>query len=137
MATRSELESAYRATAYGIFLPAGLAVVRLAEPCPSALATLRPWAILTAWNPGSAQLSASDNAQRQAALEVALLEAGFEPYAGENVADDGNWPVEESCLVHDISYEQAVALAGRFGQNAIIYCREGGEPQLLWVCESA
>ncbi len=133
MPMRSKLEAFYRATAYRVFLPTGALTLRIGQESPAVMAGYAPWAILTACNPNSQPLSNAENAQRQSALEGALLELGFEPYAGENVADDGQWPVEESCLVAGISVEQALALAGKFSQNAIVHCKAGQVPCLVWV----
>ena len=94
------------------------------------------WAILTAWNPGSGALAETANRERQAALEVALLERGFEPYAGENEADGGAWPVEESCFVAGIGAAEAAELARRFGQNAMICGAGENPPRLVWVDET-
>ena len=98
MATTSDLEAAYRATTYRVFLPGGVCDLRLGVVSE----TLRCWletagatrfAIVTACNPGSQSVDAEQNALRQAQLECELLEAGFEPYAAENIAD-GSEPVK-------------------------------------------
>ncbi|MFZ1900691.1 MAG: DUF3293 domain-containing protein, partial [Azonexus sp.] len=104
--------------------------------------TLRCWletagaarfAILTAHNPGSEDVESEENLLRQAQLECALLELGYEPYAGENVADDDSWPAEESCFVPDISVAEALALGERYGQNAIVCGGADGKAELVWV----
>ncbi|MFY9722328.1 MAG: DUF3293 domain-containing protein, partial [Azonexus sp.] len=66
-------------------------------------------------------------------LECALLELGYEPYAGENLADDDSWPAEESCFVPGISVTEALALGERYGQNAIICGGADGKTELVWV----
>lgn len=134
----TELEAAYRATAYRVFLPEGALELRIdaAEPALAAWLAqegVEEWAILTAANPASRPLAARDNAERQARLEIELLEEGFEPYAGENLADDGGWPPEESCFVPGISLSEAVALAQQFGQNAILFGGADGIPRLVWT----
>ena len=138
MAKMSELEAAYRATTYRIFLPGGYADLRLGE----ANETLNTWlkkngctafAIMTAYNPGADRLDAGKNAERQSQLECDLLEGNYEPYAGENVADDANWPVEETCFVPDIAQEDACALAEDYGQNAIVCGDADGIPKLVWI----
>ena len=92
MAKTTELEAAYRATTYRVFLPGGVCDLRPGV----ASETLRCWletagansfAILTAHNPGSSLIDPEQNVLRQAQLECDLLESGYEPYAGENVAD--------------------------------------------------
>ena len=142
MVKTTELEAAYRATTYRIFLPGGVCDLR-----PGAASeTLRCWletagatrfAILTAHNPGSSLVDAEKNALRQAQLECDLLESGYEPYAGENVADSDAWSDEESCFVLDIPVAEALALGAKFGQNAIIYGSDDGVPELVWISGEA
>ena len=138
MAKTTELVAAYRATTYRVFLPGGGCDLRLGM----ASETLRCWletagvirfAILTAHNPGSLPVAAEENALRQAEPECALLELGYEPYAGENVADDDSWPDEESCFVPGISGAEAQVLARRYGQNAIVCGGADGVPELVWT----
>lgn len=138
MAKTTELEALYKATTYRVFLPGGICELRIGQPCE----TLRCWletgdykefAIITAHNPGGQPVAAAQNAERQAELECELIEGNYEPYAGENVADDAAWPVEESCFIADIAAEDACALAEDFGQNAIVFGTADGVAQLLWI----
>ena len=138
MAKTTELESAYRATTYRVFLPGGgcdlrLGVVSETLRCWLETAGTARFAILTAHNPGSEDVESEENVLRQARLECALLELGYEPYAGENVADDDSWPAEESCFVPGISVTEALALGERYGQNAIICGGADGKTELVWV----
>ena len=138
MAKTNELEAAYRATTYRVFLPGGVCELRVDTPCDP----LRVWlaaegvtqfALITAANPGGQRMDAAANAERQAALECELIEGGYETYVAEHVADAGDWPVEESCFVPDIAAEDALALAADFGQNAILCGGADGVPQLCWI----
>jgi len=140
MGKTNELDAPYRATTYRVFLPGGFADLRIDQPN----AVLSAWldrngcssfAVITAYNPGSAALAAELNAERQSQLECDLLEGHYEPYAGENVPDDAEGPVEESCFVPDITCEDACALAGDFGQNAIVCGGADGIPRLVWIEE--
>ncbi len=133
-----DLDAAYRATTYRVFLPGGVADLRIDQ----ASERLRHWlaeegatcfAIVTACNPGSQPLSAPANAERQAQLECELLEGNYEPYAAENIADDGAWPVEESCFVPELECADACALAADFGQNAVLCGGCDGVPRLIWI----
>ena len=142
MAKTTELEAAYRATTYRVFLPGGICDLRPGV----ASETLRCWletagasrfAILTAHNPGSSLIDAEQNILRQAQLECDLLESGYEPYAGENVADSDVWADEESCFVPDISVAEALALGEKYGQNAIVCGSDDGVPELVWICGEA
>ncbi|MBS1143481.1 MAG: hypothetical protein H6R14_887 [Proteobacteria bacterium] len=138
MAKTSELEVAYMATTYRVFLPSGVCELRLGQ----ASDTLRCWletagentfALISAQNPDGQQLDESANAERQSQLECDLLEGNYEPYAAQHEADDGQWPMEESCFVPGISCEDACALAADFGQNAVVYGGADAVPQLVWI----
>ncbi len=138
MAKMSELDAAYRATSYCVYLPGGQASLRIGEPSPLVAGWLaengaRCFAILTAWNPGGERRSASENAAQQAALECDLLEGNYEPFAGVNVPDDAAGPREESCFVPDLACEDACALAEDYGQNAIVCGGADGVPHLVWL----
>lgn len=141
MAKTTELEAAYRATTYRVFLPGGVCDLRLDQ----ASAVLRCWletagvsvfALLTAHNPGSRPLALEVNMARQSAMEVFLLENNYEPYVGENVADTEAWPAEESCFVADMGLLDAIALGAKFGQNAIVCGSADGIPRLVWIEET-
>lgn len=140
MAKTSELEVAYRATTYRVFLPGGSCDLRVGE----ASEALRRWletagcaqfAVITAYNPGSVLADEAVNAERQAALECDLLEGNYEPYTAQNLPDDAGAPVEESCFVPELGVEDACALAGDYGQNAVISGGADGVPHLVWVEE--
>lgn len=142
MATTSDLEAAYRATTYRVFLPGGVCDLRLGVVSE----TLRCWletagatrfAIVTACNPGSQPVDAEQNALRQAQLECELLEAGFEPYAAENIADGSGWADEESCFIADMGRDEALALAMKHGQLAIVCGGADGLPELAWTSGQA
>jgi len=134
----STLEAAYRATTYRIFLPNGPLDLRLDHGDERLRAWLaatgcRCFAILTACNPASQPLDNEANAERQARLECQLLAADYEPFAAKNIADDGVWPVEESCFIPNLKPATARALAADFGQNAVVCGGEDGVPRLVWV----
>ncbi|RIX42476.1 MAG: DUF3293 domain-containing protein [Rhodocyclales bacterium GT-UBC] len=138
MAKKNELEALFRATCYRVFLPGGHCDLRIGKESE----VLRDWletsghacfSILTAYNPGAVEVDAASNAERQAQLECELLEGNYEPYAGENVADDDAWPTEESCFVPDLVPEDACALAEDFGQCAVVCGGSDGVPHLVWI----
>lgn len=138
MAKTSEREALYRATSYCVFLPGACCELRIDQPSAPLQAWLKEagastFAIITAYNPGSEQAGASRNAERQSQLECDLLEGNYEPYAGENVADEGGWPVEETCFVPDILLEDACALGEDYGQCAIVWGGADGVPRLYWI----
>lgn len=57
------------------------------------------WAYVTAFNPGSRRLRDEENAVRRHKLESVIASLGVVSYAGEGVADDGEWPPEPSLLI--------------------------------------
>lgn len=137
----TQLEVAYRATTYRVFLPGGSCDLRLDEACEALRGWLktagcRQFAIITADNPGSQPTAEAINAERQAQLECDLIEGNYEPYAGQNVPDAADWPVEESCFVPDLAPEDACALARDYGQNAVVCGGPDGVPHLVWVEET-
>ena len=142
MAKTNELEAAYRATTYRVFLPDGICDLRVGEPND----TLRRWlvatgctqfALITAYNPGSQVVDEASNVERQTQLECDLLEGNYEPYAGQNRPDAAGAPVEESCFVPDLAPEDACALAADYGQNAVICGGIDATPRLVWIDDSA
>lgn len=138
MATKTELDAAYRATTYRVYSPDGALELRVGEVSAALrdwLAELGEdcWAILTAANPRSMPLSASANAERQSQLECDLLEGGYETFLVENIADAADWPVEESCFVPGLAEEDALALAEDYAQNAILAGGADGMVRLVWL----
>ncbi len=142
MAKTTELEAAYRATTYRVYLPGGQCDLHPGV----ASGTLRCWletagatgfAILTACNPGSVPLDEEENTSRQSQLECELLESGYETYVGENVAEDAAWPVEESCFVPGIPVAEAISLGEKYGQNAVVCGGADGVPELVWLASAA
>jgi hypothetical protein len=141
MAKTTELEAAYKATTYRVFLPGGICELRIGEPCEA----LRCWletadctefALITAHNPGGQPTGDAINAERQSQLECDLLEGNYEPYVAQHEADTGGWPNEESCFVPDLSAEDACALAADYGQNAVVCGGADGIPHLVWIEDS-
>lgn len=138
MAKTTELDAAYRATTYRVFLPGGFADLRIGQTnetlnCWLETAGCSNFAIISAYNPGSRRIDAAKNAERQAQLECDLLEGNYEPYAGENLPDDDSGLLEECCFIPDIALEDACALAEDFGQIAIVYGGADGIPGLIWL----
>lgn len=138
MAKMNELEAAYRATTYQVFLPGCRCDLRVDQTCAALADWLKKqgctgFAIITAHNPGKQRLDDASNAEAQSALECDLLEGNYEPYAGENLADAANWPIEETCFIPDIALVDALALAEDYGQSAILWGEADGIPRLVWI----
>ncbi len=142
MAKTTELEAAYRATTYRVYLPGGQCELRPGVAseilrCWLETAGATGFAILTACNPGSVRLDEEENNSRQSQLECELLESGYETYVAENVAEDAAWPVEESCFVPGIPVAEAMTLGGKYGQNAVVCGGADGVPELVWLASAA
>ncbi|MBO0699096.1 MAG: DUF3293 domain-containing protein [Zavarzinella sp.] len=130
--SRDELEAAYWATDYRVDdAPGGPFVIRIGECCDRLAGA--EWAFVTACNPRSVCLSDEENARRTAELDAAVGERGWTVYRGHGVGRDGTWPPEPSLLIVGIAEADALGLAKRFGQNAIVAGRAGGPARLVWV----
>jgi len=137
----SELEQAYLATFYHIFVAAGRLTIRVGQCHPHVDQLLdehdcRGWAYITAQNPGSVQLPDEENQRRQFELEEEVTQGGWQFYRGEGVGAHGNWPPEQSVLIVGIGKEEAVKLARRHGQAALVYGERGQQARLVWVTET-
>lgn len=140
-AARDRLGAAYAATSYRVDAgPRGRFAIRIGEPSPGldallAAAGVETWAFVTAANPGSVRLADADNAARMARLLEAVRGRRLVHYPGTGTGDDRTWPAEPSLLVLGLDTAEAVALARRFGQVAIVAGRRGGVAGLVWVDE--
>lgn len=132
------LDAAYRATTYRVAAPDGPIDLRVDARSLPLVALLRAcgascWAYLAAVNPASQPLPPADNAARHGALQAVLEQGGHAVFAGEAIADAGDWPVEPGFLVCGLARHEAAALAGRFGQNAFLWGDGDGLVTLVWV----
>lgn len=131
------LASAYAATTYRVFLPAGpvdLRIGRAAPPLAAALAA-RPAAgftLICAANPGR-RLAAAENTRREAQLAQRLAEAAIFYWPGENLADAGAWPPEASFCLPATGVAAAAELARAFGQRALLAGDASGATRLVWL----
>ena len=132
------LEREYRETVYWVYAPhayVGLRVDQASAELDGLLeeAGADEWAHITAWNPHSKPLPPPENRQAQDALEWAVrIRYSYLP--GMGVGTDGDWPPEVGLFIFGIPEAEAVELARRFGQNAIVVGRKGKPARLVW-CE--
>lgn len=122
-----ELSRVYRSAVYEA---GGMAFTLAEAPAGLVLFGGRPFAVVTAHNPGSQPLPAEENARRHRELEQVLREGGYELAPGVGRSPDGKWR-EEGFTVFGIGLEEALAVGRRFGQNAIVY-GEGERVALAW-----
>lgn len=134
----TELIAAYMRTRYRALTPEGEIVLRIGEPS-DAMAQLIPAAgakgaaFITAENPFSEQLSASENYVRQKCLRDDLALLGATAFDGEGQGDDPAWPAETSYLAVGITYDEARDLGIKYQQNAIVWIDATGTPELLML----
>lgn len=130
------LFSAYRATTYRCYVGRRTIDIRISRIHPELDALLgdnaaRTWCFITAVNPQSRRLGDEDNARRQVQLRRELEKRGWVIFEGEGIGDDDTWPAEPSFLVLGICRDQAVGLARRFDQAAIVFGELGGPAELV------
>lgn len=137
----AHLDAAYRATTYTIYLPDGALGLRVETPAPALERWLerrgyRCWAFVSACNPGSHPLTAAENDARYARLVAAAEALGLEWIAGMGVPDEPGWAPEASLFLPGIAATEALMLAARFGQHAILCGSLGGRPELRYSAAS-
>ena len=88
------------------------------------------WAYITAWNPGSRQLSHQENELRHQRLKGEVTDLGFHSFEGEGRPADTAWAPEQSLLVLGVSAQEAVGIGLRYGQNAIVVGETGRRARL-------
>ena len=91
---------------------------------------IESWAFLTAYNPRSTPVPDAENQARQDQLRSELATAGYNFLNGYGVGDD--WEREPSLFVIDISRDEAVKMAARYGQHAILWGHVNGPAELVW-----
>ena len=85
-------------------------------------------AFITAWNPGSEQLTDDENDDRQGVLLTDIEKMRLNYLVGYGQLDD--WQ-EYSYLVLGIDKDQATAMATRFEQLAYVWIGPAGIPELI------
>ena len=88
-------------------------------------------AFITACNPYSAELTPSENLQRQADLAAELSRRSLHFVEGIGQHPSNNWPGEPSFLVLGLDLEAAKALCTQWEQNAFVWSGADAVPQLI------
>lgn len=135
----AELRAAYHVTLYCVQAPNGDTVLRHGQ-CSNqivrALETLgvrRRWAIVTPCNPRSRLLTATSNRQRLGRFTAELKALGWRWHHSVNRDPNGCWPEEPGALLCDVPHAQALALAARYGQYAILTAPLRSSARLAWA----
>lgn len=93
----------------------------------------RNWAFITAWNPRSTPLRRAANEARQRRLVAELRKRGLSFRRGIGRPHARGWTAEPSLLVLGIPAREALALASRFDQHAILTGVRGRAARLRFV----
>jgi len=132
------LIEAYCATDYVLFVEndAGL-TLNIGRPSPDFdrildLHNAETAIVVTAYNPRSVVLTAAENQARHARLTALLDERGYDYALGEGRDPTGHWQAELECVVFGVTPEIGLEIARAFDQNAIVFVRRGGAPELLY-----
>jgi hypothetical protein len=126
---------AYEATEYRAADGAGEAGVRIGRASPALDALLNrhgagSGVFVTAWNPRSERTDPAANEEAAARLAAEVAGLGLRALPHHGVPDDADWEAEQGLFVLDLDDAGAVALAERYGQNAIV-CYARGRPARL------
>lgn len=89
--------------------------------------------LLTACNPRSQRFSKAANRRLRHQLEALVQRRGYASLPGYGTDPAGRWGVEESLLIFGMGAAEALALARRFGQNALLLIAADAVPRLLWA----
>jgi len=133
-----DLLESYRRTEYRVDDRGHAFVLRVDEPsralrdCHAAFA-VHCSTFITAWNPRSTPTDRAANDAAMARLEQALADVGCPSLRGEGVDPSGDWPGEQSLLVLGLAEAEAIELARRFDQNAIVWSGADATPRLVVV----
>lgn len=131
----ASLITAYRETEYRVTQDHPL-VLRVDVPSPELASLCKTRgascaAFITACNPFSRELSAANNAMRQAELAAELKRRSLSFFEGVGQHPSGNWPGEPSFLVLGLALEAAKSLGKTYEQNAVIWCGPDAVPSLV------
>lgn len=134
------LDEAYRATRYQLTVDGQQLSVRVGEKTPELALALHAigatrWAFITAWNPRSELTPAAENSRFNAMLFQSITGRQYAPAIA--LPDDTSWPREPGFVLFDFPLSELLALAEKFGQNAVVVGQGGDAPELVWAAKSA
>lgn len=93
------------------------------------------FAFLTAYNPLSQKVSNEENERRQAELIKLLQAENYQFLKGYGTNEDESWEREKSLFILKITEDEAVKIARKFEQNAIVFGERNESAKLVW-CDS-
>lgn len=86
---------------------------------------------ITAWNPRSEPLDQDGNDEANARLENDLDEAGSVILPHIGVGYDPEWEPEHGFFALDLAEADAIELARKYGQNAVVVIERAGPARLV------
>lgn len=92
----------------------------------------RSWVFISAANPQSNIQSDQINGWANANLEIDLFNQNYAYTYAIGQDRSGEWPAEDSFVVFDISIDDALRLAKKYNQNAILMGHLNGKADLKW-----
>ncbi len=135
---RDSLEAAYLRTTYRISTVNGPVDIRIGVRNTALDRILDEhrvveWIFDTASNPVSRAHSEYENARHNAELEQILGDAGWQYLHASGVPDEPGWQPECSFFVFGMTKSDAIAIAKRWGQRAIVWGTRDSAPGLVWI----
>lgn len=88
------------------------------------------WAFITAWNPQGQSLPKEENLERQ--IQLLLEIKDYILMEGRGESPDGTW-YEDSFLILGINKKEALAIADKFDQAAILYGEYRQKAELVFL----
>ena len=136
----ADLVEAYRRTEYRVADGSYAFTMRIDEPSDSLRTCHFAHGVdcstfITACNPRSRPTPEAENIAAMTRLASDLEERGYFVLHGRGVDPTGAWPGEPSFLVLGMTEPDAVALAHRFEQHAIVCVGEDATPRLVIVSD--
>ncbi len=132
------LQKAYMETTYAIFceqesfyLKIDISNTRFKDWCTKQ--KINSWAIITAFNPYSQELTKQENEALNARLRAQLTRDGFGFHEAKGIPNNTDWNAEESFFIHNITLEKAKEIGTFFQQNAIVYGIQDDSKELIWL----
>jgi Protein of unknown function (DUF3293) len=138
MTHSNELSEVYRQAIYVAFLEGREWVLRVGETNPLFVHWLKKervsnWGWITAANPFSSRLREEENQIRNKRLQDDIESQGYRFRLGEGRSPKGDWPVEKSFLILDISEAELLYLGLKYQQAAVLMGVASGEVRLRFL----
>lgn len=132
----ADLVEAYKRTQYLVHSEDGTFALRIGQQSKEMADLIQSeqaigGAFITAENPFSRALSATENKARQDRLREDLIGLGVAVIEGAGQGEDPAWPAEASWAAIGISRDQARDLGIKYQQNAIVWIDASGTAELI------